>query len=185
VHSLTARSVASVGKLAPPVPAGHFLRRHNVTCVMLLQEQQELIRPAQRAVDPELVGVRCGVGNGGIVNVEHQGLNGGTSVGPAQDCHRSLGGLSRQVDTYRDHSRSVSRKPQSWRAAGHARMEQLMDFVIARLQRSLLAASEDSLNQGMHFPSRLGPVHSTTTRPCARSTTTRPSTTTTTYANSL
>jgi hypothetical protein len=103
----------SVGKLAPPVPAGHVLRRHNVTCVMLLQEQQEVIRPAQRAVDPELVRVRCGVGNGGIVNVKHQGLNCGTSDGPAQDGHRSLGGLSRQVDTYRDHSRSVSRMPQS------------------------------------------------------------------------
>src|SRR5215217_7113165 len=76
---------------------------------MLLREQQEVIRPAQRAVDPELVRVHCGVGNGGIVNVDHQGLNGGTSDGPAQDGHRSLGGLSRQVDTYRDHSRSVSR----------------------------------------------------------------------------
>ena len=62
------------------------------------------------ADNPELVRVRCGIGNGGIVNVEHQGLNGGTSDGQAQDGQRSLGGLSRQVDTYRDHSRSVSRK---------------------------------------------------------------------------
>jgi len=76
---------------------------------MLLQEHQEVIRPAQRAVDPELVRARCGVGNGGIVNVEHQGLNGGTSGGPPQDGHRSLGGLGRQVDPYRDHSRSVGR----------------------------------------------------------------------------
>jgi hypothetical protein len=111
----------SVGKLAPPVPAGHVLRGHNVTCVVLLQEQQEVLRPAQRAIDSELVRVRCGVGNGGIVNVEHQGLNGGTSDGPAQDGHRSLGGLSRQVDTYRDHSRSVGREPQSWRAAASGR----------------------------------------------------------------
>ena len=27
-----------------------------------------------------------------------------------------------------------------------------MDFVIGRLQRSVIAASEDSLNRGMHFP---------------------------------
>lgn len=29
-----------------------------------------------------------------------------------------------------------------------------MDFVIGRLQRSLIGASEDSLNRGMHFPVR-------------------------------
>jgi DinB superfamily len=38
------------------------------------------------------------------------------------------------------------------RALGHARMERLMDFVIGRLQRSVMGASEDSLNRGMHFP---------------------------------
>jgi hypothetical protein len=38
------------------------------------------------------------------------------------------------------------------RVLGHARMERLMDFVIGRLQRSVLAASEGSLNRGMHFP---------------------------------
>jgi hypothetical protein len=27
-----------------------------------------------------------------------------------------------------------------------------MDFVIGRLQRSVIGASEDSLNRGMHFP---------------------------------
>jgi hypothetical protein len=31
-------------------------------------------------------------------------------------------------------------------------MERLMDAVIGRLQRSALAASEDTLNRGMHFP---------------------------------
>jgi hypothetical protein len=43
------------------------------------------------------------------------------------------------------------------RVLGHARMERLMDFVIARLQRSVLAASEDSLNQGMHIPAGWDP----------------------------
>jgi hypothetical protein len=38
------------------------------------------------------------------------------------------------------------------RVLGHTRMERLMDFVIGRLQRSVIAASEDSLNRGMHFP---------------------------------
>ena len=38
------------------------------------------------------------------------------------------------------------------RVLGHARMERLMDVVIGRLQRSLIAASEDSLDRGMHFP---------------------------------
>ncbi len=38
------------------------------------------------------------------------------------------------------------------RVLGHARMERLMDFVIGRLQRSVMAAGEVSLNQGMHFP---------------------------------
>ena len=38
------------------------------------------------------------------------------------------------------------------RVLGHARMERLMDFVIGRLQRSVMAASEDNLNRGMHFP---------------------------------
>jgi DinB superfamily len=38
------------------------------------------------------------------------------------------------------------------RVLGHARMERLMDFVIGRLQQSVTAASEDSLNRGMHFP---------------------------------
>jgi hypothetical protein len=38
------------------------------------------------------------------------------------------------------------------RVLGHTRMERLMDFVIGRLQRSVIAASDDSLNRGMHFP---------------------------------
>jgi hypothetical protein len=38
------------------------------------------------------------------------------------------------------------------RVLGHARMERLMDFVTGRLQQSVTAASEDSLNRGMHFP---------------------------------
>src|SRR5215213_7379353 len=38
------------------------------------------------------------------------------------------------------------------RVLGHARMERLMDFVIGRLQRSVIAASEDSLSRGIHFP---------------------------------
>jgi hypothetical protein len=38
------------------------------------------------------------------------------------------------------------------RVLGHTRMERLMDVVIGRLQRSLIAASEDSLDRGMHFP---------------------------------
>ena len=38
------------------------------------------------------------------------------------------------------------------RVLGHAGMERLMDFVIHRLQRSVMAASDDSLNRGMHFP---------------------------------
>jgi hypothetical protein len=31
-------------------------------------------------------------------------------------------------------------------------MESLMDFVIGRLQRSVIGANEDSLNRVMHFP---------------------------------
>jgi hypothetical protein len=38
------------------------------------------------------------------------------------------------------------------RVLGHARMEHLLDQVIASLQRSLVRASVDSLNRGMHFP---------------------------------
>jgi hypothetical protein len=38
------------------------------------------------------------------------------------------------------------------RVLGHAGMERLMDVVIRRLQRSAMAASEDALNRGMHFP---------------------------------
>jgi hypothetical protein len=38
------------------------------------------------------------------------------------------------------------------RVLGHARMEQLVDHVIASLQRSLVRASVDSLDRGMHFP---------------------------------
>ena len=38
------------------------------------------------------------------------------------------------------------------RILGHGRMERLMDLVIGRLQRSVMRASEDSLNLGMHFP---------------------------------
>jgi DinB superfamily len=38
------------------------------------------------------------------------------------------------------------------RVLGHARMERLMDFVIGRLQRSVIAASEEGLDRGMHFP---------------------------------
>ena len=43
------------------------------------------------------------------------------------------------------------------RVLGHARMERLLDFVIGRLQRSVIAASEDSLNRGMHFPTGWDP----------------------------
>ena len=38
------------------------------------------------------------------------------------------------------------------RVLGYSGMERLMDVVIGRLQRSVMAASEDSLNGGMHFP---------------------------------
>ena len=38
------------------------------------------------------------------------------------------------------------------RVLRHARMERLMDFVIGRLQRSVIAASEEGLDRGMHFP---------------------------------
>lgn len=43
------------------------------------------------------------------------------------------------------------------RVLGHAGMERLMDVVIGRLQRFVMSASEDSLNQGMHFPTRWDP----------------------------
>jgi DinB superfamily len=38
------------------------------------------------------------------------------------------------------------------RVLGHAGMERLMDIVIGRLRRSVMAADEDSLDRGMHFP---------------------------------
>jgi hypothetical protein len=38
------------------------------------------------------------------------------------------------------------------RVLGCSGMERLMDVVIGRLQRSVMAASEDGLNGGMHFP---------------------------------
>jgi hypothetical protein len=38
------------------------------------------------------------------------------------------------------------------RLLGHARMERLMDFVIGRLQESVMAASAETLHRGMHFP---------------------------------
>ena len=37
-------------------------------------------------------------------------IDGCASAGPVQDGHRKLGGLSRQIDTYRDHSRTVVRQ---------------------------------------------------------------------------
>ena len=38
------------------------------------------------------------------------------------------------------------------RVLGHERMERLMDYVVASLQRTLSRASEESLDRGMHFP---------------------------------
>jgi hypothetical protein len=43
------------------------------------------------------------------------------------------------------------------RVLGHARMKRLMDWVIGRLQRSVMRASDDSLNRGMHFPTGWDP----------------------------
>jgi hypothetical protein len=43
------------------------------------------------------------------------------------------------------------------RVLGHSGMERLMDVVIGRLQRSVLSASEASLDRGMHFPAGWDP----------------------------
>ena len=43
------------------------------------------------------------------------------------------------------------------RVLGPSGMERLMDAVIGRLQRSLMSASENSLNRGMHFPTGWDP----------------------------
>ena len=43
------------------------------------------------------------------------------------------------------------------RVLGHSGMERLMDTVIGRLQRSVMATSESSLNRGMHFPTGWDP----------------------------
>jgi hypothetical protein len=43
------------------------------------------------------------------------------------------------------------------RVLGHSGMERLMDVVVRRLQRSVMSASERSLNRGMHFPTGWDP----------------------------
>jgi hypothetical protein len=100
------RSVISRPR-AEALAAGQILRRHHMTRVMLLEEPQEIVRPAQRTIDPKFFRVQSGIGNSGVVDVERQGVGGCSTRRPAEDGHSRVSGQSGQVDAHSDHSGSV------------------------------------------------------------------------------
>jgi len=71
-----------------------------MTRVMLLEEPQEIVRPAQRTIDPKFFRVQSGIGNSGVVDVERQGVGGCSTRRPGRTAIAVLAGrVARSMPT--------------------------------------------------------------------------------------